>query len=144
MRGADLIRRRTVSLALAGLLALSLTACQRIPEQYSQSGSIPDTTQTAVTDTVWVTFTWTAPTTGSPVVYYRVETSEGWMYEATHLNRWGDGKMRVPFLNGKEGRIRVAGVDAEGHQGPWSDWSEDRRAPDRPDIHNPIDREEPQ
>ncbi|RLG95346.1 hypothetical protein DRO27_03785 [Candidatus Bathyarchaeota archaeon] len=138
----DLLQNRMVHLILlVGMLGL--LGCQRVPpsseggNQTSQVDSLG--TQTAPMDTVMVTFVWEAASTGTDAVYYVVETSEGWRYECRKLNRWGDGKMRVPFHNGKPGRIRVAGVDADGVQGPWSEWS-DLYAPGRPDVERRRDQ----
>lgn len=73
----------------------------------------------AVGDAPPVTYVWTAPATGSPVAFYRVQLS---------LN---DGPFSVigttPTTSyvltvawGNKYVIRVAGVDAEGRQGPYS------------------------
>ena len=67
-------------------------------------------------------FEWTAPTSGTPVHHYVAEVlvnekdtlyfdsipNEATLLEATYGNKY---------------RMRVAGVDAAGVQGPWSEWS---------------------
>jgi hypothetical protein len=70
-----------------------------------------------------VTATWTAPTTGSPVEYYVVEVYEGG--ELAFTAQPADTFVVFnEFVMLKEYTARVAGVDALGRQGPWSDWSE--------------------
>lgn len=123
----DRLRQRAVRLAsMAGLLAL--LACHPLLAPVE-----PDAGATAATDTVWATFTWTAPTTGSAVAYYVIETHDGRTLECRHLTPKG-GKARVPFTPGQVQRIRVAGVDAQGRQGPWSQWSTGPRLETRPEV----------
>lgn len=130
------IRGRAVCLAMTAMLMLSLTACQQVNDRSTRSPS-GRSSQTAVMDTVQVTFMWRAPTTGSEVVYYEVETSEGWIFTTDHISSYGGGgKIRVPFTSHGP-RIRVRGVDANGVRGPWSEWSD---TPGKPDIQR---REEP-
>lgn len=133
MRGADRIPRRAVRLlALAGILAL--LACHPIlqPEPGSSPAGTP--TVTAVTDTVMVTYTWTAPTTGTSPILYVVQTSDGRLLTTTRLAPNRDGKIRIPVAASDEPgfRIRVAGVDSLDRRGPWSEWSD---RPGRPDVH---------
>lgn len=94
-------------LLMAGLLGLMLIA----------TSAFGQATEPAVQ------YTWTAPTTGSPVDHYVVQyTNDG---GAT----WIDVGVSVTaetytFLNVFEYlvtyQVRVAGVDALGRQGPWS------------------------
>ncbi len=66
-----------------------------------------------------VNYTWTAPTTGSPVVHYVVQQSindGAWAQIATSDNNTFTLSATVDDSH----RIRVAGVDAEDRQGPFS------------------------
>lgn len=64
-----------------------------------------------------VTATWTRPTEGSPVVYYRIEIEM--------VGAWPDTTVKIPVPVWADSlRGRVAGVDAQGRQGPWSEWNE--------------------
>jgi len=74
---------------------------------------------------VWVKYTWTAPTTGTPVKIY-----EGQVSENEGLT-WGEPRRLMhrpiyifPFEHGKTYQVRVRGVDAEERAGPWSEPSE--------------------
>ncbi len=80
-------------------------------------------TATAQTDPTPVSFTWTAPTTGAPAVQYIVEHSVNagpWVQVATVTSN----SYTLIAAVGDSHQIRVAGVDADGFQGPWSDPSE--------------------
>ncbi len=89
----------------------------------------------AVAQTMDVAYQWTAPTTGSAVAHYVVQRSidgGAWAQVAT-----------APTVNytlaatiGVSHRIRVAGVDAAGRQGPFSlpsdPYTPDPGAPGQP------------
>jgi len=69
---------------------------------------------------VVVNYTWTVPTTGSPVVSYDVELSTnagtGWtQYASVSTN-----SVNVTVLDLQTVIIRVRGKDALGRTGPWS------------------------
>jgi len=74
------------------------------------------------------TLRWQKPATGSPVVTYliqieNVETDSTYNYSMPAVP--GDTQTFI-FLDAEwvyGYRARVAGVDAQGRQGPWSDWS---------------------
>lgn len=80
-----------------------------------------------------LSYSWTVPTDGTPVVSYVVEVKIN-----GEVTRLADPVfettvtlMDVEYLH--EYQIRVAGVDAEGHQGPFSLWSE----PFSPELEAP-------
>jgi hypothetical protein len=74
------------------------------------------------TDTYNVTFKWTSPTVGSPVQHYVVQLM-------TYGGQWStigsapDTTYTVPCVVGSINFVRVAGVDALGRQGLFSDSS---------------------
>jgi len=71
---------------------------------------------------VTVTYTWTAPTTGTPVVYYEIEQNvdnAGWQPFGTTINPELTTETPVGMSI-----IRVAGVDEFGRRGVWSTESE--------------------
>lgn len=71
-----------------------------------------------------VNYTWTAPTTGSPVVHYVVQISnDGQTWETqpafAYTEEWIlEVNYGVPYY------LRVAGVDGLGRQGVWSNASD--------------------
>lgn len=71
----------------------------------------------------WAKYIWTAPTTGTPVVHYlgQLLSSDGdtVLYPGTWMTT-----MWVPMRYGETYQLRVAGVDSNRVQGPWSIWSE--------------------
>lgn len=81
-----------------------------------------------------VEYTWTAPTTGSPVVNYIIEMStNGGPYVATAMS--GSETYTLVAQDGSRYRIRVAGIDALDRQGPHSlpsDEYMDEGAPGEP------------
>lgn len=73
------------------------------------------------TTAVTVTWTWTAPTTGSAVHHYVVQTTNNgttWTDVPTQLTTNSYTRSCTVGVNIQ---IRVAGVDAAGRQGVWSD-----------------------
>ncbi len=71
-----------------------------------------------------VTWTWTAPTTGTPVHHYVVEVRvEGgsWVRLTTEPT---DNRITMDQTANLVYEVRVAGVDAQGHQGVWSPISD--------------------
>lgn len=69
-----------------------------------------------------VEYTWTAPTTGTPVDHYVAEVLvneiDSYLIDPVH----GESIM-LPVQYGNKYQIRVAGVDAANIQGPMSIWS---------------------
>jgi hypothetical protein len=72
-----------------------------------------------------VTGRWTAPTEGSPVVFYELEVLAGeepflvvTTEDTQYLFAPGTFEVDVPYV------ARVRGVDAKDREGPWSEWSE--------------------
>lgn len=95
--------------------------------------AVPGLALAQTVDTMTVSYQWTAPTTGSAVVYYVVEHdvdgSNDWQPEGqTDTNSF-----TLDLAVGQAHRIRVAAVDAEGRQGPWSVASD----PYTPDLGAP-------
>ena len=81
---------------------------------------------------VQVNYTWTAPTTGSPVDHYVVQHSINggqWAQIATT----NENSYTLSATVGQSHQIRVAGVDAEDRQGPFSVASD----PYMPDLGAP-------
>jgi hypothetical protein len=66
-----------------------------------------------------VAYVWKAPSTGSPVAFYRVQLSlnDG---AFTAIGTTTTTSYSVPIEWGNKYVIRIAGVDATGHQGPYS------------------------
>ena len=79
---------------------------------------LPVTSTLAQTE-IEVNYTWTAPTSGSPVDHYVVQHSidGGQWYEIGTTN---DNTFTLSAEVGLSHQIRVAGVDAEDRQGPFS------------------------
>jgi hypothetical protein len=78
--------------------------------------------------TMDVDYSWTAPTSGSPVDHYIVEHSvDGGVW--TQIASASSNSYTLVATVGVSHRIRVAGVDAEGRQGPYS-VSSDPYTPD--------------
>ncbi len=78
-------------------------------------GTLPAQAQT----TVQVTATWTAPSTGSPVHHYVVQLStNGGAYQAAGTTT--TTSVTLTLTVGSTYTVRVAGVDAQSRQGPYS------------------------
>jgi len=71
-----------------------------------------------------VTYTWTAPTTGSTVHHYVVQHSADGAAWTTVSDNLQATTYILTAAYDVEHSIRVAGVDALGRQGPWSVSSE--------------------
>jgi hypothetical protein len=93
---------RAILLLLALLLPLAASA---------QTTSIP------------LTYTWTPPTTGSAVHHYVVQTSTTATSWTTLTAQPTTPVITIPAAVGVNIQVRVAGVDAQGRQGLWSDPS---------------------
>jgi hypothetical protein len=125
-------------LLLAGIILLitTMTGCPR-----TDKPGIEDNTEAVVSMTV--TCSWTPPTKGPPVHHYilEVEDTAGvkfYFYTTT-------SKSKIKFtIDRSRVRARVAGIDADDHQGPYSEWSRwwPVRDNDGPDIDNPFDLRE--
>ena len=67
-----------------------------------------------------VTYTWTAPTSGSAVDHYVVQHSvNGAPFVTINASVTGNTYLLTASYE-DEHSIRVAGVDSQGRQGPWS------------------------
>lgn len=66
-----------------------------------------------------VNYTWTAPTTGTPVAHYIVQHSVN-AGEWTQIDTAGSNTYTLVASIGDSHQIRVAGVDSEARQGPYS------------------------
>ena len=74
---------------------------------------------TQAQDDVEATASWDPPTYGTPVVHYILQLStneEAWITIATTV----DTSATIEISYADAHRVRVAGVDAEGRQGPFS------------------------
>ena len=79
-----------------------------------------------------VEFTWTMPTTGTPVHHYLVQVlvnERDTLFYGPVMTE----SIMLPVVYGNKYRIRVAAVDAAGIQGPMSIWSQ----PDSPELAPP-------
>ena len=65
---------------------------------------------------------WTAPTTGTPVEYYVAELLVN-RTDTLFFDHIPHETLRFSSQIGNDYKVRVAAVDAEGIQGPWSIWS---------------------
>ncbi len=88
----------------------------------------------AVKDAQPVHYVWTAPTEGSPVVFYRVQLSRN-DGEFAVIDSAPTTSYTLAVEWGDKYVIRVAGVDAADRQGPYSIPSE----PYTPEIPPPSD-----
>ena len=82
-----------------------------------------------------VNYSWTAPSTGTPVEHYVVEHSiNGGQW--TQIDTTNDNSYTLSASEGQSHQIRVAGVDSEDRQGPFSVASDpfmpDAGAPGQP------------
>ena len=75
-------------------------------------------------------FVWAAPTSGSPVQHYVAEVLVN-EKDTVYFESIPDESTLLEVTFGNKYRMRVAGVDAAGVQGPWSEWS-DPYAPELP------------
>ncbi len=68
-------------------------------------------------------YTWTAPEEGTPVDHYvaQVLVSE---VDTLAMGPLPSEYALVEMVYGNKYSIRVAGVDAQGNQGPYSEWSD--------------------
>lgn len=71
-----------------------------------------------------VTYTWSAPTTGSAVHHYVVQTSSNGTTWTTIAAQPTSPSVTVAAPVGVTILVRVAGVDAQGRQGVYSDPSD--------------------
>ena len=71
-----------------------------------------------------VNYSWSAPSTGSPVSHYVVQHSEDGGAWVTVEDSQSTNSFALTASYDAEHRIRVAGVDEPHRQGPWSVASE--------------------
>lgn len=82
-------------------------------------GALPAAAQS----TVQVTASWTPPTEGSPVDHYVLQLStDGGPF--TTVGSVTGTSYTLDLTVGQSYVARVAGIDAEGRQGPWSEASD--------------------
>lgn len=75
--------------------------------------------------TVQVTASWEAPTTGSPVVRYALQLSTDGESTWTTASSTIEGTSHILDLEFDTTYVaRVAGIDAQDRQGPWSETSD--------------------
>jgi len=113
---------RTMTLVKLTLFAVLLAVILPAASSYAQT-EIP------------VDYTWTAPTTGTPVDRYVVEHSvNGGQW--TQVGTTNDNTFTLTATTGESHQIRVAGVDASNRQGPYSvasnPYTPDAGAPGQP------------
>ena len=84
-------------------------------------GLSPAWSQTKVTET-WH-FTWDAPAYGSPPVHYVVEIRIDGTTVEEDRTAGSTPEIDIEVTLGLDYEVRVAGVDAQGRQGPFSPWS---------------------
>ena len=71
---------------------------------------------------------WQAPTTGATAVSYvvRIQDLQDASEDTFHVAAQADAEQSFAFTQARSGheyRACIAGVDAQGRQGPWSGWS---------------------
>lgn len=71
-----------------------------------------------------LTWNWSAPTTGSAVHHYVVQSSSNATTWTTLTTQPTTNSVTLSCPVGVNIQIRVAGVDAQGRQGPWSEASD--------------------
>lgn len=69
-----------------------------------------------------VRYTWSAPATGSPVVSYKAEVMVN-DRDLLVFEGLQDESVSIQVDYGNKYLVRVAGLDAQNKQGPWSIWS---------------------
>lgn len=74
-------------------------------------------------DVITAEYTWTAPESGTPVDHYVAEILVNDV-DITPLDNLPSEYASFAVVYGNNYRIRVAGVDADGNQGPYSEWSD--------------------
>jgi hypothetical protein len=93
------------------------------------------TSASAQTTTVNVSYTWTAPTSGSAVDHYVVEVKVD-SGNFTQVGTTSTNSYTLTAAVGHAHQIRVAGVDAQDRQGPFSvasdSYTPDAGAPSAP------------
>jgi hypothetical protein len=93
------------------------------------SGLLPGLTDEASADEFMTAYlTWQAPTTGSPAVRYlvRIRDIDGTLYETIPVDAVPGPEQSYTFTRVEYARRyqgRVAAIDSQGRQGPWSEWS---------------------
>jgi hypothetical protein len=115
-RGVVAMNRKTRSRIVKSLLVLMVVVVA--------GGVISEKIQARmnVNDSPVLKIDWTAPTTGTPVEYYVAEVMVN-RTDTMHFDNIPEETMRFSSQFGKDYMVRVAAVDAEGIQGPWSIWS---------------------
>lgn len=94
------------------------------------------------TTTINLTYNWSIPTTGSAVHHYVVQASSNGTTWSTLSTQPTTNSVTVAAPVGVQIQIRVAGVDAQGRQGPWSEAADpfvpDAGAPGAPGKPNRV------
>lgn len=99
-------------IVLTALVLLASTAITLVPAS-------------AQTTTMNITYTWTAPTTGSPVHHYVVQASfNGGQFSTVAGLEPTTRTATITAPVGVPVQVRVAGVDAQNRQGPYSEASD--------------------
>ncbi len=85
------------------------------------------------TTTMNFTYSWTAPTTGSPVHHYEVQRSSDNGTSWTSVTTTTTASVVLALNVGTTYLVRVRALDAQGRAGPWSASSD----PNTPDAGPP-------
>ena len=107
MKANKTLKRVMIVAALAAILSMALAI-------FSAAELMAQTT---------VTYTWTPPTTGSPVVHYVVQAATDGGSFVT-VGAVTSNTYTLTASAGISYIIRVAGVDSMDRQGPWSEESD--------------------
>lgn len=117
-RYVDEVCGRVVMLFVVILLLTWAMGCS---EEIDHPTATSNTSVAVTPLAVVVRWTWTPPTSGTPVDHYVVEI-ERTSHSASAVVSRNSFLMNVPMDDLV--RVRVAGVDAADRQGPFSQWSE--------------------
>jgi len=107
--------RDTLIWILGMALSATLTGCAGTGNRWVDSEWLVPTTTSV--DSTQCTYTWTPPTTGTPVTHYLLQSTTGQEWIAPRA------KLRITVPADMPHRVRVQGVDADSIAGPWSAYS---------------------
>lgn len=120
--------RRAATLALVSLLLAGVSSAYTVDEAPSWRLVFELAQRGAPVQFVHrLTATWTPPTTGSPVVFYKLEVEAATAADTLRISRariGGTVYVCVLPLEFESVRARAAGVDAQLRSGPWSEWAD--------------------
>jgi len=111
------MRKKTRSVLWKALLAVAVVSVVGIGTALVQGNKRFDSRSAPDEE-----FIWTPPTSGTPVDHYVAEVLVN-EQDTLYFNSIPDESTLLEVTYGNKYRMRVAGVDAAGVQGPWSQWS---------------------